>query len=99
MCAGHHPLDRECAGAWPAFASREVGTMGGTCRQHLVIMPLEVVVTTGRWEQCLGPLAAAIVGHVHSHGVGGNGWYSVAETSMVMIPGVTGVAGSARSQW
>ena len=43
MCAGCYLLDRGCAGAWPAHASRKVGEVGIACRQHLVAEPLAVI--------------------------------------------------------
>ena len=40
-------LDSVCAGSWPIHASRDVGAIGGTCRQHLVTRPLSVALTHG----------------------------------------------------
>lgn len=48
--AGHCPLDKAYAAAWPTFTSREVGAMGIACRRHLITSPLAVVATQGKFE-------------------------------------------------
>ena len=40
-------LNRDYADVWLVHASREVGAMGGPCRQHLVAVLLVVVRTHG----------------------------------------------------
>ena len=92
VLAGYYPLDRGCAGAWPAHASRGVGEMGSTCWQCLIARPLAVAV---RWGWCLGPSTAVMAGHVHFQGGGNDRWCLVAGLSKVATHGVTGAAGGA----
>ena len=51
MCVGCYPLDRVCAGVWPASASREVEEMYRACSQYLVPGPLTVKRTQGEMVQ------------------------------------------------
>ena len=49
--AGCYPLDRVCAGVWPAYAPREMEAMGRASSQCLVARPLTVARTHGEVAQ------------------------------------------------